>query len=114
MILLFEPIKFDNYYKRVATVKVSRGINASSISDISRIPRATVIRKLKWLANKRAKYFKGVTKETSEYLYDCPNHKFATPPKMPTKDNKIKSCKLGITHPCGIVKKLNNVIDKEK
>ena len=47
--LLFEPIKFDNYYKRVATVKVSRGINASSISDISRIPRATVIRKLKWL-----------------------------------------------------------------
>ena len=68
----------------------------------------------KIIANKRAKYFKGVTKETSEYLYDCPNHKFATPPKMPTKDNKIKSCKLGITHPCGIVKKLNKVIDKEK
>ena len=28
---------------------MSRGINASSISDISTIPRATVIRKLNWL-----------------------------------------------------------------
>ena len=30
-------------------MKILRGINASSIADISRIPRATVIRKLKWL-----------------------------------------------------------------
>ena len=30
-------------------MKIIRGINASSIADISRIPRATVIRKLKWL-----------------------------------------------------------------
>ena len=41
----------------------------------------------KIIAKTKAKYFKGVTKETSEYLYDWPNHKFATPPKMPTKDN---------------------------
>ena len=36
-------------YSNVADVKISRGINASSIADISQIPRATVIRKLKWL-----------------------------------------------------------------
>jgi len=47
--LLSENIKLDNYYRSVADIKVDRGINASSISDISTIPRATVIRKLKWL-----------------------------------------------------------------
>ena len=31
-----------------------------------------------------------------------------------SKDNNIKSFKLGITQPCGIVKKLNKVIDSEK
>ena len=36
----------------MAHTKVTRGINASSISDISEIPRATVIRKLKWLVKK--------------------------------------------------------------
>ena len=39
----------NNYYKDMAGFKIKRGINASSIADISRIPRATVIRKLKWL-----------------------------------------------------------------
>ena len=33
----------------MASLKIKRGINASSIADISQIPRATVIRKLKWL-----------------------------------------------------------------
>ncbi len=33
----------------MASIKVERGINASSVADISNIPRATVIRKLKWL-----------------------------------------------------------------
>ncbi len=33
------------------------------------------------IAKTKAKYFKGVTKETSENLYDWLNHKFATPPK---------------------------------
>ena len=47
--LLTENIKIDNYYRNVADVKIDRGINASSIADISTIPRATVIRKLKWL-----------------------------------------------------------------
>ena len=68
----------------------------------------------KIIAKTKAKYFKGVTKETSEYLYDWLNHKFATPPKMPIKDNKIRWFKLGTTQPCGIVNKLNKVIDKEK
>ena len=45
-----EDIKVDNYYRNVADVKIERGINASSIADISNIPRATVIRKLKWLS----------------------------------------------------------------
>ena len=66
------------------------------------------------IANGNAKYFKGVTKETSEYLYDWPNHKLATPPKIPIIDNINKSLKSGITHPWGIVKKLKRVIDNEK
>ena len=52
--LLEEPINFRNYYQNVSAIKVTRGINASSISDISRIPRATVIRKLKWLTKNDA------------------------------------------------------------
>ena len=47
--LITSPITLKSYYSEVADVKITRGINASSISDISRIPRATVIRKLKWL-----------------------------------------------------------------
>ena len=42
------------------------------------------------IAKTKAKYFKGVTRETSEYLYDWLNHKLETPPKIPTKDNIIK------------------------
>ena len=47
--LITSPITIKSYYSDVADVKILRGINASSIADISRIPRATVIRKLKWL-----------------------------------------------------------------
>ena len=47
--LITESISFNNYYQIVTNVKIEHGINASSISDISSIPRATVIRKLKWL-----------------------------------------------------------------
>ena len=47
--LISSPITIKSYYSNVAEVKIERGINASSIADISRIPRATVIRKLKWL-----------------------------------------------------------------
>ena len=47
--LISSPITIKSYYSDVAEVKIIRGINASSIADISRIPRATVIRKLKWL-----------------------------------------------------------------
>ena len=48
--LINENLNYENYYTNVQSVKIIRGINASSISDISNIPRATVIRKLKWLA----------------------------------------------------------------
>ena len=68
----------------------------------------------KIIANTKAKYFNGVTRETSEYLYDWLSHKFATPPKMPIKESKTRWFKLGITQPCGIVKKLNKVIESEK
>ena len=47
--LITSPITLKSYYSNVAEVKISRGISASSIVDISQIPRATVIRKLKWL-----------------------------------------------------------------
>tara|TARA_A100000164_G_C21850629_1_gene744784 strand:+ start:202 stop:1221 length:1020 start_codon:yes stop_codon:yes gene_type:complete len=52
--LLRESVNLGNYYHNVSTVKINRGINASSIADISDIPRATVIRKLKWLVQKDA------------------------------------------------------------
>ena len=52
------------YYKHVLEFKPSHGINASSIADITNIPRATIIRKLKWLIKnglikktKMAEYF---------------------------------------------------------
>lgn len=61
-----------------------------------------------------AKYFNGVTKVTSENLYDCVNHKFARPPKIPTIDNRKKSFKLGNIQPWGKVNKLIIVIEKEK
>ena len=47
--LIEEPVTIKSYYSNVTDVKVNQGINASSIADISLIPRATVIRKLKWL-----------------------------------------------------------------
>ena len=45
----------------------------------------------KIIANTKAKYFKGVTRETSACLYDKLSHKFATPPKIPINDKNIKS-----------------------
>ena len=42
-------INYANYFDKVSDVKIIRGVNASSISDITSIPRATVIRKLRWL-----------------------------------------------------------------
>ena len=44
-----ETVNYANYFNKVSDVKIIRGVNASSISDITSIPRATVIRKLKWL-----------------------------------------------------------------
>ncbi len=66
------------------------------------------------MAKTRAKYFKGVTKDTSENLYDWLNHKFATPPNIPNKDNIAKSTMLGIIQPLLIVVKLTIVIAIEK
>ena len=43
---------YNDYYKSMLQFKPKRGINASSISDISSIPRATVIRKLRAMENK--------------------------------------------------------------
>ena len=43
----------DQFLKSIFTVNKVQGINAMSISDITNIPRATVIRKLKKLVNKK-------------------------------------------------------------
>ena len=43
----------NQFLKRIFTVNKVQGINAMSISDITNIPRATVIRKLKKLVNKK-------------------------------------------------------------
>ena len=42
-------INYNNYFKKLSDIGALRGVNASSISDITSIPRATVIRKLTWL-----------------------------------------------------------------
>ncbi len=52
--LITSEITLKSYYSNVADVKIDRGVNASSIADISSIPRATVIRKLKWLVFQKA------------------------------------------------------------
>ena len=52
--LISSPITLKSYYSNVADVKIDKGVNASSIADISSIPRATVIRKLKWLISQKA------------------------------------------------------------
>ena len=57
-------VNYANYFGKVSNVKITQGVNASSIADITSIPRATVIRKLKWLVkqdalrkNKNLEYF---------------------------------------------------------
>ena len=47
------PGSFRDFYLYSLKHKAKRGINASSISDISAIPRATVIRKLKAMEKKK-------------------------------------------------------------
>ena len=47
------PDNFRDFYLHSLKHKAKRGINASSISDISAIPRATVIRKLKAMEKKK-------------------------------------------------------------
>jgi predicted transcriptional regulator len=47
-----ELSSYNNYYESMLKFKSKRGINASSISDITKIPRATVIRKLRTMQNK--------------------------------------------------------------
>ena len=49
--LITSEITLKSYYSNVADVKFDRGVNASSIADISSLPRATVIRKLSWLVS---------------------------------------------------------------
>ena len=48
-----KPSSYQDFYLATLKHKSKRGINASSISDISAIPRATVIRKLKTLEKKK-------------------------------------------------------------
>ena len=47
-----ELTSYENYYISMLKFKLKRGINASSIADISGIPRATVIRKLRIMEKK--------------------------------------------------------------
>jgi predicted transcriptional regulator len=63
-------INYANYFGKVSDIKIKRGVNASSISDITSIPRATVIRKLKWLVKqdvlKKNKHLEYVMKNTGK------------------------------------------------
>ena len=51
--IIDSPSNFKDFYLSSLKHKAKRGINASSISDISGIPRATVIRKLKLMEKKK-------------------------------------------------------------
>jgi len=51
--IIDNPSNFKDLWLQILKNKVKRGINASSISDISGIPRATVIRKLKALQERK-------------------------------------------------------------
>ena len=64
------PKNYTDFFLYTLRHKPKRGINASSIADISSIPRATVIRKLKTLEknkhiirNKKLEYFMGQKRE---------------------------------------------------
>ena len=48
-----KPTNYQDFFLATLKHKSKQGINASSISDISAIPRATVIRKLKTLEKKK-------------------------------------------------------------
>ena len=69
-----ELTSYEDYYLSMLKFKPERGINASSISDISGIPRATVIRKLRTLEkkgyikrNKRLEYTLGQAKNLKTF-----------------------------------------------
>jgi len=69
-----ELSSYEDYLFAMLKFKPKRGINASSISDISRIPRATVIRKLKKMEkknfitrNQRLEYTLGANKNLREF-----------------------------------------------
>ena len=51
--ITIKPKTHEDFFLATLKHKTKRGINASSISDISEIPRATVIRKLKSLEKKK-------------------------------------------------------------
>ena len=51
---LVKEINLNNYIDQIYATEIKIGINASSIADISGIPRATVLRKLKWLVKEKA------------------------------------------------------------
>ena len=95
---------YEDYYTSLLKFKPSRGINASSISDISSIPRATVIRKLRTMEkkgfirrNKKLEYTLGQAKNLklfqTNYLINQKNlSDFCT-----TLFNLMKNSKLKIT-----------------
>ena len=69
-----ELTTYENYYLSMLKFKSERGINASSIADISGIPRATVIRKLRAMEkkgyikrNKRLEYTLGQAKNLKTF-----------------------------------------------
>ncbi len=70
-----KPKTYGDFFLATLKHRSKRGINASSISDISAIPRATVIRKLKSLEkkkhiirNKKLEYSIGNNREHMRYI----------------------------------------------
>ena len=66
------------------------------------------------IANINPKYLRGVTRETSDNLYDWLNNKLAVPPNKPIVHKSKKSLKVGMIQPNGIDKTPTIVIAKEK
>ena len=100
-----ELTTYEDYYLSMLKFKCERGINASSIADISGIPRATVIRKLRTLEkkgfirrNKKLEYTLGQAKNLkafqTNYLINQKNlSDFCT-----TLFNLMKNSKFNLNH----------------
>ena len=99
-----ELTSYEDYIFAMLKHKPKRGINASSISDISSIPRATVIRKLRRMEkkgfirrNQKLEYTLGSSKSLGEFRKNYLINQKALSDFCTTMFNLMKNSKFKIT-----------------